>query len=146
MAVGHWAKGYLGNAGDGPAMNDIEGLEITSPQDQDTLQYDASSKTWKNAQPSSGGGVLVIDVGSGGTLNKTWQEIHDALAAGKSCVSPYEEYGTLSISYVCEVSTDGTTEWNVIFYYINPSSQFPAKTFYAQTTDGPNGYPVIQDS
>lgn len=38
---------------------------------------------------SSGGGVLVVHQDEYGTLDKTWQEIHDALAAGQIPVIGY---------------------------------------------------------
>lgn len=96
MAVGHWAKGYLGDAGDGPAMNDIEGLDIQNPQDGQTIVYDAASGTWKNGEGSGGGG------GGGGagifwvngefqeddslTLDKTYSEIKAAFNGGEMVV------------------------------------------------------------
>lgn len=89
---GHWAKGYLGLAGDGPSMADIEGIDITNPQDGDTLVYNATTEKWENgAGGGGGGGAMVVSVTktkSGDdniyTLNKTWKEIKDALEAGTS--------------------------------------------------------------
>ena len=64
-------------------------------------QYIPKSPVWRNeeeikaiaemfANMSSGGGVLVVhDVD--GTLDKTWQEIHDALAQGIPCVTVYTD-------------------------------------------------------
>lgn len=41
---------------------------------------------------SSGGGVLVVNADAAtGTLGKTWQEIHDALAQGILCVTVHAE-------------------------------------------------------
>ena len=70
---GHWAKGYLGLAGDGPSMGDIEGINISNPQNGDTLVYNSSTGKWENGSGGGGGGSLVIHTGSG-TLDKTWQE------------------------------------------------------------------------
>ena len=52
--------------------------DITSPQDGDTLVYNAAQSKWVNGAPS-GGVLLVHEVD--GTLDVTWQQIHDAEVA-----------------------------------------------------------------
>lgn len=48
---------------------------------------------------SSGGGVLVV-TDTDGTLDKTWQEIHDAMAAGQIPVVGYVDGNDAGISII----------------------------------------------
>ena len=54
--------------------------EITDPQDGQTLKYDAASGKWVNGEGGSGSSTLVVSVDAEtNALNKTWQEIYDAM-------------------------------------------------------------------
>ena len=58
--------------------------EITDADDGKVLTAD--SGVWVAANPSSVGGVLVV-TDTDGTLDKTWQEIHDAMLVGGVVIS-----------------------------------------------------------
>ena len=63
------------------AGGDIQ-TNITDPQDGQTLKYDAASGKWVNGE-GGGSSTLVATVNLNeqgkGTLDHTWQEIHDAM-------------------------------------------------------------------
>lgn len=91
MALGHWAVEYLGE-GNGQGGSGGFSPDITNPQDGDTLVYNATAGKWVNG--SGGDGSLVVhltgEVGAE-SLDKTWQEVFDALSAG-SRVLVLDEY------------------------------------------------------
>ena len=74
----------------------------------------------------SGGGVLVVhDVE--GTLDKTWQEIHDAMLVGSVVVNHDE--GVIVLTYCFTekgVYTVGTQTWGQIQYETDSASGYPA--------------------
>lgn len=85
---------------------------------------DAIAKSGGGGGGTSGGGVLVVNVtDNAGTMtcDKTWQEIHDALAQGIPCVTVYTdrnavEQGQIVYAsgipgnyYVSVLSAQGTT-------------------------------------
>lgn len=116
MAVGHWAKGYLGDAGDGPAMNDIEGLDIQNPQDGQTIVYDAASGTWKNGEGSGGGGggALVVNIfydedTEKFVADKTVNEILTAVNAGVFVYAYIDDDGTWKCLQLLYASVNGVT-------------------------------------
>ena len=53
------------------------GMPSVTEQDAGKVATVNNSGVWVAANPSSGGGVLVV-TDTNGTLDKTWQEIHDA--------------------------------------------------------------------
>jgi hypothetical protein len=73
-------------------------------------QYIPKSPVWRNEEEikaiaemfanmsggSSGGGVLVVHRDENDTLDKTWQEIHDAIADGIVVISRVSEKNALS--------------------------------------------------
>lgn len=72
------------------------------------------SYTWSNGElitaeklnetGSSGGGGLVATCDANGVLDKTWQEIHDAMASGSHVSIIDDMSGTLSILSVTTVA------------------------------------------
>lgn len=129
MAVGHWAKGYLGDAGDGPAMNDIEGLDIQNPQDGQTIVYDAASGTWKNGEGSGGGGGGGTGIfwvngefqeDDSLTLDKTYSEIKSAIDSGKMVALKTAAYEDASL--------------NIALYYLQ---------YYSEDTVTFRGIPTV---
>ena len=57
---------------------------------------------------ANAGGVMVINVTSG-TLDKTWQEIYDAMAQGKLCVVKYDSgtlEGGMNLNMISSVSVE----------------------------------------
>jgi succinyl-CoA synthetase beta subunit len=65
---------------------------------------------WKTAPLS--GGVLVVH-NEDGTLDKTWQEIKDAIVGGTPCFIMTDADDTITIALVTEVFTESGT------YYAN---------------------------
>lgn len=63
--------------------------DITSPQDGDTLVYNATQQKWVNGA-GAGGGVMILHEDENGVLDKTWAEIKTALST--MLVSVYSEY------------------------------------------------------
>ena len=75
------------------------------------------------------------------TLDKTWKEIFDAMAAGKLVIVPFsinDEYPMVTTYVLTEAMFDPDEndyrvyfqEWGNMFYFV---------------TDTPNGYPVLAD-
>lgn len=70
---------------------------ISNPQDGDTLVYNSSTGKWENGAGGGGGAVklTVTQTTSGDvdiyTLDKTWQEIHDAVNSGSIVVLTGED-------------------------------------------------------
>ena len=76
-----------------PSIDFIDGIDISNPQDGQTIVYDAASKTWKNANGGGGGsGSLITPTytydSSTDTYScdKTFAEIAAAIEAGK-CIA-----------------------------------------------------------
>ena len=67
--------------------NGIFSPTLNNVQNGDTLVYDSYTNNWVNV-PSSGGGSLVINTVDG-VMDRTWQEIFNALTAGVYCVVLY---------------------------------------------------------
>ena len=85
---------------------------------------------------SNAGGTLVIGGFSNnqygnvtGTSDKTWQEIHDALAAGKECIAIFH---------------DGDMVWRavIIRVYYDGEGTYVIGEDIAATCDSPDGYPA----
>lgn len=96
----------------------------------------------ENGVAGSGGGVLVVHANDDtGVFDKTWQEIHDALAAGEIVVLPSgsiggdEAYCTVFSAAVALDAAYGIwTAWQTI----GTDAPFAA-------ADSADGYPVISD-
>lgn len=83
VSDGAWAKVAASGGSDlpdDPAQDGTYNL-------QNTVSSGTSTLSWVSG--SSGGGVLVVHCSEEGTLDKTWQQIHDALLTGGAvCVFP----------------------------------------------------------
>ena len=129
--------------------NGIENVEslpsVTAEDDGDVLTV--VSGAWAKATPS--GGVFVVhdeyDGESGtDTLDKTWKEIHDALASGKfvPIVFINEEYNSAKQAYIYGAGVDGAGgdgDYEVMVYDISNNAY---ASFYADTE---NGYPSYSE-
>ena len=89
----------------------------------------AKSGVWVAANPSAGGGVLVV-TDTDGTLDKTWQEIHDASFA--ILVNESDEYSKdcAMFSYMNREGRDEPYSYNVTFgddatYTASSASGYP---------------------
>lgn len=80
-------NGGGGGGGGGGGSSTLAGLtdvDISNPSDGQTLVYDAASSKWVNGSGGGGGGVLVVNtplIDGVATMDKTWQEIYDAVYA-----------------------------------------------------------------
>jgi hypothetical protein len=94
-------------------------------------------------QGIAGAGPLVInlvDDGDAGRMDKTWQEIHDAMAHGKNCVVVVGAQIAYSIAGVLQNALDQT--YIVYFITVNPAtSGVSASVFTASTSDD---YPIYE--
>lgn len=94
------------------------------------------------AAASGGGGsdssVLVVhEVDS--VLDKTWQEIHDAMVAGKSVVRPIDTGDLLQLGYVLGALSN---DWSVHIVDCEPRGGEPIflTSYFA---DSASGYPIV---
>lgn len=96
---------------------------------------------WAKATPSSGGGVLVVNI-TNGTSNKTWQEIWDAYASGSGCkfVENFGEYTNAEwyLTTVEEASGTYKVELFTVDIHDSPVSILPATL----SCDSASGYPT----
>lgn len=55
------------------------------------------------------GGVIAININNDGTLDKTWQEIHDAMAQGNLCIIGFDHgYGhAFEINIITQINSTG---------------------------------------
>lgn len=127
----------LGGGGGG------SGLPPTGPASAgDVLSLD-SNKDPQWAAPSGGGGVLVVGATfteTTMTLNKTWQEIHDADVAFVVVTDPWGNVGSKEAWLVSSVRDDGDGQGAVIV------SNVPQQDFFECTVTSYSGYPVFQQS
>ena len=135
-----WQCGDVIGAAD---LNRIErgieavGIEtnIQNPTDGQTLKYDAESGKWVNGE--GGGSNTLIVNNNNGTLDKTWQEIHDAMPAVFIVVpNASEQYGHfVTAAYVSDdptyymVNAIGTVdgELDIATYYAGSASGYPVR-------------------
>ena len=85
---------------------------------------------------NGGGSGLVINYtesGITGTLDKTWQEIHDAMAQGKACTIISEVQYKEFVCIVTEVNVSGS-QYNV---YVSDTN------LYLLTCESADAYPTI---
>lgn len=129
---GKWVNGEGGGSGGFSP-------DITNPQDGDTLVYNATAGKWVNG--SGGGGVLVVhtvyDAGNT-SLDKTWQEIYDALASGTPCICVYENAKDEIVNQAYLTGAELYDEGVYNVYTID------MMTTYVATS--PSGYPAVGES
>ena len=77
----------------------------------------------------TGGGVLVV-TDTDGTLDKTWQEIHDAMLSGGAVISAYDGAELYVVAYAAVAKS-----YDIICY---------SGASISYTTDSASGYPTIR--
>jgi hypothetical protein len=143
---GKWVNGEGGGGGSFAP-------DITNPQDGDTLVYNATAGKWVNGSGGGGGAMLltvtetVVGKDTTYTLNKTWNEIKDALAEGTYVVlygeNPLGGYGHFTVASVWSAEREyGIENINVVSGSAYESAVLGVqnKTFKADSADG---YPVV---
>ena len=119
-----------------PAVTDVDEGKVLTVN---------NSGVWVAANPSSGGGALVV-TDTDGTLDKTWQEIHDAMLNGIVMVNVVSADGneeTLK-TYIFSSTGIGEDKGGNPFY--DASSIGFAGTNAVQryySTNSASGYPVL---
>lgn len=83
---------------------------------------------------SSGGGVLVVHY-ENGVLDKTWQEIHDAVASGQFVVIQSENDDGIFWNYISSVESDSNYYMVIVFWTGTGNTG-------ELGTNSPTGYPA----
>lgn len=112
---------------------------VTSTDNGDVLTVVEGA--WAKAAPSGGGALIVHEVE--GVLDKTWQEISDAVDSGRICVHynwtiPVTD---LRISFLCTKFIE-EGEYGIVFMDISSGEAFNPLMFIASSADG---YPQFVD-
>ena len=102
-------------------------LPVGKPSDAGKVATVDEDGGWDAQTPASGGGVLVV-TDTLGVLDKTWQEIHDAMLSGGAVIS-YNNENNVDSVYAVNLGLDGkygvmTTADNV--YLSLTASGYPA--------------------
>lgn len=131
-------KGLAGNGGGGSSLPTNPAQDGTYAL-QNTVSSGTSTLSWASGG-SSGGGVLAVDIDDDtGALNKTWQEIRDAMAAGQPPVIGTvdgSDSGILVVGYA-RFRNDSYGLW-----LLGADIASDAPLFVATSA---NDYPVIQE-
>lgn len=132
-----WSSGG-GGGGGSSTLAGLTDVDIANPTDGQTLVYNATSGKWENGA----GGVLVIHVGETGAMDKTWQEIHDALAAGVVMVFTYAPFGDGEI-YMAFINA---AYHDVDGYFVAAiSTQGPNTSILFAGCASADEYPILSD-
>lgn len=88
-----------------------------------------------NSGGGGGGGSLVVNWDADSdTLDKSWQEIHDAMEAGQNVtVVGDESYESIGIAYGCAKTYDGTYQ---VYTFSWSGSKFSGEVFQASSATG----------
>lgn len=125
------ARNGGGGGGGSSTLSGLTDVDISNPTDGQTLVYNASAGKWENG--AGGGGVLVVhDVN--GTLDKTWQEIVNALHTQEVLMFATTEYDGATVTAIGRVYN----------YEENPDMPIYVLSFESTgdyLADTPNGYP-----
>jgi hypothetical protein len=125
-----WNQGSGGGGGGGGSstLAGLTDVDISNPSDGQTLVYDAASEKWVNG---SGGGLLTVHRDANETLDKTWQQIADAL---------------LAILVIGDEFDKVVTYFNGMYYDDEDGYVVTESTGERYATDSANGYPVLDES
>lgn len=134
MALGHWLKDYIGPKDSGGSAS------IPTPTVEDAGKVLAVSDEGQYELANSGGGTapLIVNV-NGDTLDKTWQEIHDAFVGGQTIIVHYHDDNLESDALVSVVTREVSVVTHDIGYEIGTM-------YVSYITQEPNGYPTRGDS
>lgn len=142
-----YLMGQKAAGGGGSGSSTLSGLtdvDISNPTNGQTLVYNATSGKWENGAGGSGGALVVHmsrleeETGeySAGTyiLDKTWQEIADAMLTGPVLlIYENEREGRVYTVNLDNVEVESSGGYTAAF--VNTS------TAWWLTADTPNGYP-----
>lgn len=114
-------------------------LPSVSGTDEGKVLTVNNSGEWVAANPSSGGVLVVTD--TDGTLDKTWQEIHDAMLSGGAVVSLNDGDTLLR---VCETGIADIMGTIVAVVSVFNSGSASGNFFDSYTASSASDYPVLQ--
>ena len=121
-----------GDSGSGASsLVDLLDVEVLNPTDGQTLTYDATAQKWINGGGYTGG-VMVVH-SNGTALDKTWQEIFDAMKSGMfviiNSVLEVEGYSSVHNAFIEEASHADDTfvvQIDETNYITNSPDDYPA--------------------
>lgn len=149
-AENKWTEKKSGEGSGGSStLSGLTDVDITNPSDGQTLVYNATAGKWENG---AGKGVMIVTENYNAqtnvhVLDKTWQEIKDAITSGVQVLvkvhsvesdewSYTESWGLLAAPFVMENTTLEEGEVISVIYSVNFGT-------YSYDTDTPNGYPLM---
>lgn len=109
--------------------------EPTNWKAGDTVTSAKLNKLEQGVASAGDGGVLIVSVDETMTLDKTWKEIHDALANGTIVVFSDSDETGVNLNIVNEASVEEET----YHIYVLGSETL------SFITDSENGYPTMGD-
>lgn len=98
-----------------PAVTDVDEGKVLTVN---------NSGVWVAANPSSGGGVLVV-TDTDGTLDKTWQEIHDAMLSGGAVIQHDETEADAVLRVYVGKGTYDVSSADGVSYSASSASGYP---------------------
>lgn len=101
---------------------------------------------WAKAEPSGGGTVVVHVDEETWTLDKTWQELWNALASGKICIVVMPSMnGDAKLAFITTVYPD--THEGVSYYVVNAmldqGGGYMILVGWFAVATSPDGYPIV---
>ena len=112
-----WDYSEAGQTGSGlPKITDADNGKVLT----------ADSGVWVAANPSSGGGVLVV-TDTDGTLDKTWQEIHDAMLSGGAVIQHDETEADAVLRVYVGKGTYDVSSADGVSYSASSASGYPTR-------------------
>lgn len=121
-------------------LNDVKPAELPAVTDVDAGKVLTvnNSGVWVAANPSSGGGALVV-TDTDGTLDKTWQEIYDAAENGIPTARRVVEEDNILYNWLSAVFKETSGEEDT--FYVDFGNE--GVNFEQYSSDSANGYPAI---
>ena len=131
-------NGYVGLSTDSKPTEDVNnGSKFYEMDTAKSYMFDAEGLSWIEQpapnSPVSGTGISVTWDGTTDELDKTWQEIHDAMEAGSAVTLVHDGAETEDCAVVISCANSG--EKYLVYAIAYGDSSFAATTFEAATAD-----------
>lgn len=93
---------------------------------------------------AAGGGVLIVHINEQGVLDKTWQEIYDAVPNVVLCEeSPLSEQAFKNVAYLTLLRRTSENRYDIYWFAGEPSDN--SYIFINTATQSPDDYPTFQE-